>query len=71
MTDAHCHPTDLNISIEEYDAVQLGEICAMSTTPEDQTKVKALGQSRHNKGATGPKVISSFGKLIDCAGRAS
>ena len=69
MTDAHCHPTDLDIPVEDYDGVKLGGLCAMATTPEDQGKVLALGQRRpwRTSGFTsssGPRVVSSFGMLL-------
>jgi hypothetical protein len=68
VTDAHCHPTDLDISAEDYDAVKLGGICAMATTPEDQGKVANLGQGRPWKqdgtqSPVGPRVVSAFGML--------
>jgi len=68
VTDAHCHPTDLDISAEDYDSVKLGGICAMATTPEDQGKVLALGRGRpwrtsESKSAVGPRVVSAFGTL--------
>jgi len=52
------------MTAQDYDQVKLGEMCAMSTTPEDQMKVFALGQSRADKGLNGPKVISSFGEYL-------
>jgi hypothetical protein len=66
VTDAHCHPTDLDISAEDYDSVKLGGICAMATTPEDQGKVATLGQGRpwkedRTQSSVGPKVVSAFG----------
>lgn len=71
MTDAHCHPTDLDITSDEYDQVKLGGIGAMATVPEDQSKVAALGADRGwNEGdsstpkheVSGPKVVSCFGQ---------
>jgi hypothetical protein len=66
--DAHCHPTDTSIPYEEYDQVELGGICAMGTTPEDQSKVFELGSRRPwtmAKGGgsieRGPRVVSAFG----------
>ena len=68
MTDAHCHPTDLDIFAEDYDTVKLGGICAMATIPEDQGKVQALGQGRPWKedgtqSSIGPRVVSAFGMM--------
>lgn len=75
MTDAHCHPTDLDLDPAEYDAVKLGGITAMATAVDDQTKVKALGTSRpwrkgqvipaessSAEGVKGSKVITCFGE---------
>jgi hypothetical protein len=68
VTDAHCHPTDLDISAQDYDTVKLGGLCAMATTPEDQGKVLALGQGRpwkedRTKSLLGPRVVSAFGMI--------
>ena len=46
VTDAHCHPTDLNYSQEVYDDVSLGGLAAMATVPEDQGKIKVLYRHR-------------------------
>lgn len=70
MTDAHCHPTDLEITADEYDAVKLGGFGAMATVPEDQDKVMALGRDRgwdqeetkKGESSKGPRVVSCFGK---------
>jgi hypothetical protein len=76
VTDAHCHPTDLEIAPEDYDAVKLGGIGAMATVPEDQSKVAALGQARGWRAGNlssvkntwsrryGPRVVSCFGKNL-------
>lgn len=68
VTDAHCHPTDLEITKEEYDHVKLGGIGAMATVPEDQAKVYNLGSERgcsrgesSDSKITGPRVVSCFG----------
>lgn len=71
VTDAHCHPTDLDITSEEYDQVKLGGIGAMATVPEDQDKVMSLGGQRgwqqgesstsHRNGA---RVVSCFGAYL-------
>jgi hypothetical protein len=69
VTDAHCHPTDLTISEEDYDAVKLGGICSMATVPEDQSKVFELGSGRPwsvsepNEARPRPRVVSAFGEL--------
>lgn len=70
VTDAHCHPTDLNITSDEYDAVKLGGIGAMATVPEDQDKVLNLGHARGwpageaegSQRGRGPRVVSCFGR---------
>lgn len=46
MTDAHCHPTDLDLPSSDFDDVQLGGMCAMSTDPWNQEKVMCLGEDR-------------------------
>lgn len=69
MTDAHCHPTDLDITREEYDEVKLGGIGAMATVPEDRVKVLNLGRERgwsveESEGCSrrrGARVVSCFG----------
>lgn len=68
VTDAHCHPTDLNITSDEYDSVKLGGVGAMATIPEDQDKVMYLGSERGWKQGesstsrkVGPRVVSCFG----------
>ncbi|KAF8760059.1 TatD related DNase [Rhizoctonia solani] len=44
IVDVHCHPTDSSpISDEHIQAVQLGQICAMSSNADDQAKVRELG----------------------------
>ncbi|EIW72316.1 hypothetical protein TREMEDRAFT_66816 [Tremella mesenterica DSM 1558] len=47
VTDAHCHPTDLNLDEEDYYHVPLGGIASMATIPEDQEKVMTLARSYH------------------------
>lgn len=82
MTDAHCHPTDLNITPGEYDTVGLGGIAAMGTVVGDQGKVRRLGEERGwrvrvpnereclgkvSEGSReGPRVISCFGECRPC-----
>lgn len=71
MTDAHCHPTDLNLDEEDYDNLKLGSIAAMATMVDDQEKVKDLGKRRawkagdgiNRAGKAGAKVITCFGEL--------
>lgn len=56
IIDVHCHPTDTSpISDEHIQAVQLGQICAMSSNADDQTKVRELGHRM------GDRVIMCFG----------
>ncbi|CAE6513344.1 hypothetical protein RSOLAG22IIIB_03205 [Rhizoctonia solani] len=56
IVDVHCHPTDTSpISDEHIQAVQLGQICAMSSNADDQAKVRELGQRM------GDRVIMCFG----------
>jgi hypothetical protein len=76
VTDAHCHPTDLDIAPEDYDAVKVGGIGAMATVPEDQSKVAALREERGWRAGDlssakntrsrryGPRVVSCFGKTL-------
>jgi len=46
VTDAHCHPTDLDQTDDVYTAVQLGGLASMATVIEDQEKVEKLSQAR-------------------------
>ena len=46
VTDAHCHPTDLDYMSADYDAVDIGALAAMATDVENQDKVKKLGEDR-------------------------
>lgn len=69
MTDAHCHPTDLDQTAETYDNVKLGGIAAMGTIPEDQPKVARLGSERGWKersidrdGTESARAVSCFGE---------
>lgn len=75
MTDAHCHPTDLEYGTEEYDQMQIGAIAAMATDVENQEKVKRLGNERAWRGgclsakegreggkSKGTSVVTCFGK---------
>jgi hypothetical protein len=74
VTDAHCHPTDLDYGTDDYDGVQLGAVAAMATDVENQSKVEALGEargwrqgcissseSRQQRQGKGTSVISCFG----------
>lgn len=73
VTDAHCHPTDLDMADEDYAGVKLGGLGAMATVPEDQDKVRAIGTKRGwrrdggseeagGSSQSGVKVVSCFGK---------
>lgn len=70
MTDAHCHPTDLNLDQNCYAENKLGGIAAMATLVEDQDRVKELGGSRparkdisqDGRKTSGPRVITCFGE---------
>ncbi|KAF8681487.1 TatD related DNase [Rhizoctonia solani] len=56
IVDVHCHPTDSSpISDEHIQAVQLGQICAMSSNADDQAKVRELGARM------GDRVVMCFG----------
>lgn len=76
MTDAHCHPTDLDYESPDYDEVIIGAMAAMATEVENQGKVKALGaqrawrsetdsssKSRQRSNGKGASVISCFGRF--------
>ncbi|GMK54904.1 hypothetical protein CspeluHIS016_0114900 [Cutaneotrichosporon spelunceum] len=67
LTDAHCHPTDINYSDATYASVPLGGLAAMATN-DDQDAVNALAEARGwpSSSATpwpipGPKVVACFG----------
>jgi hypothetical protein len=73
VTDAHCHPTDLDQTQETYDTVALGGIASMATIPEDQAKVASLAKERGwiSSGSThgvrirkGVKNVACFGESI-------
>ena len=81
VTDAHCHPTDLDLLPEDYDGVGLGALAAMATVPEDQDRVTSLSSSRpwttspdtntaSSSSSTqpkGPRVVACFGDtLLGC-----
>ncbi|WWC73400.1 uncharacterized protein I206_107367 [Kwoniella pini CBS 10737] len=70
LTDAHCHPTDLNQTLETYDNVKLGGLASMATIPTDQDRVKSLSRdrpwnSKRDKGkgkeGKGVGVVACFG----------
>lgn len=66
VTDAHCHPTDLSPSDDEYAAVSLGGLAAMATN-DDQEAVRALASKRGwptssaDSSIRGPKVVACCG----------
>lgn len=70
VTDAHCHPTDLEHHGSVYDEVKLGGLAAMATEPENQDLVNDLGADRRwdsrakrtqTEDKSGPRVVSCFG----------
>jgi hypothetical protein len=71
VTDAHCHPTDLDMPKNSYDENKLGGIAAMATMVDDQDRVKELGGRRAWKAdqpsasgsGAGPRVVACFGRL--------
>ncbi|ORX38041.1 hypothetical protein BD324DRAFT_624286 [Kockovaella imperatae] len=67
LTDAHCHPTDLDQPASAYDATSLGAVAAMATEPENQPKVRSVALARPwKKGDTKPS--SSGSRIIACFG---
>lgn len=71
VTDAHCHPTDLEHVQEVYNHVQLGGLASMGTIIDDQKKVLSLGEQRSwmngelgKRDTVGPRVVSCFGGFI-------
>jgi len=77
VTDAHCHPTDLNPSESDYATVSLGGLAAMATA-DDQEAVASAGEERPwpadydqavaaVASSTGPCIVPSFGELNNLA----